>query len=332
MSVRLAFLGVAHVHAPGYAALLRTHPDVELLGFSEDDAGQARTFAERSGLKHLPEADLLAQQPGGVIVCAENARRLAPVQAAAAAGAHILCEKPIATTLADAQAMRVACERAGVRFVTAFPARFSPAARSLAAALPSLGGVLAYNGVNHSVAPDRVQPWFSDPLLAGGGAGMDHIVHLADLLRLFGEVPTQVYAQLLPVQEWTIAQHPDTDAAGLVSLTLASGAVASIDCSWSRPPGYPRWGELRLEVVAERGLYTLDLFAEILKVTGESRTWAGYGADLDAALLTDFLRVCRTGQPGAATWQDGYEALRVVLAAYASARSGQPTALTGNEV
>ena len=330
MTLRLALLGVAHVHAHAYVSALQAREDVEILGFYEEDPPASRAFSQLSGLKARPLDELLRLRPHGAVVCSETARHLPLVQAAARAGAHVLCEKPIAITEADALSMKVACAAAGVQFVTAFPARFSADVRALARQVRSgdLGAVLSYSGVNHSVAPDREAPWFSDVSLSGGGAGMDHIVHLADLLRFLGERPVEVYARLLAVPEWVRPESVATDAAGLVTLRLASGATASIDCSWSRPPGYPRWGQLRLDVTASRGLVSLDLFSSHLKVSGARYGWAGYGPDLNVLMLEDFLRVCREGGPGRADWQDGYEALRVVRAAYASASSGQPVRLS----
>jgi len=338
VTLRLALLGVAHVHAEAYAALLRGREqrqgDVQLLGFSEADPALARDFALGTGLTCLPLGEVLAAGPHGVIVCSETSGHLDLVRAAAGAGAHVLCEKPIAIHEQDALSMEQACTAAGVQFVTAFPARFSAGVQALGQAIGSgeLGAALAYTGVNHSVAPDRHHPWFSRPELSGGGAGMDHIVHLADLLRFFGERPAEVYARLRPVPEWvrpdagSLGEH-GPDAAGLVTLRLASGATASIDCSWSRPPGYPRWGQLRLDLVASRGVACLDVFAQQLQVSGAGYGWEGYGPDLNASMLDDFLRVCRTGAAGRADWRDGYEALRVVRAAYASAASGQPVPL-----
>ncbi|ULH17616.1 Gfo/Idh/MocA family oxidoreductase (plasmid) [Deinococcus sp. KNUC1210] len=329
MTVRLALLGVAHVHALGYAALLRDRDDVHLLGFSETDPELARIFAAHSGLKALPLEELLKARPDGVIVCSETAHHLPLVEAAAAAGAHVLCEKPIAVTDEQAQAMNQVCRAAGVQFVTAFPARFSPDVQRLRQQLQGggLGSVLTYSGVNHSVAPDHEHPWFGDLLLAGGGAGMDHIVHLADLLRHFGEQPAEVYARFLPVPAWVHADHADIDAAGLVLLRLTSGATASIDCSWSRPRGYPRWGHLQLNVVAAFAMLSLDVFAQTLNVSGAAYRWAGYGPDLNALMLADFIRVCGDARPGRADWQDGYEALKIVHAAYDSAAADQPVRL-----
>lgn len=322
--IRVALLGVAHVHAGGYAAWLGTQTDVDVVGFAENDPELAREFAQNTGLRHLPLAALLAAAPQGVIVCSETAHHRAHVEAAAQAGAHILCEKPIATTLDDAHAMLAACTRAGMVFHTAFPVRYSSAVQELRAALHAgqLGTVLSYSGVNHSVAPDHERGWFSDSRLAGGGAGMDHIIHLADLLHHLGERVDAVYAQLRPVPEWLISGRDSTDAAGLVTLTLASGAVATIDCSWSRPHTYPRWGHLTVDVTGTAGLRSLDAFAEYVTVTSiHGRHWAGYGSDLNAAMLRDFLRVCSGHTVSVlADGQDGLRALKVVLAAYQAAR------------
>ncbi|PNY81672.1 Gfo/Idh/MocA family protein [Deinococcus koreensis] len=331
---RIALLGVAHVHAEGYAAWLSVQADVEVIGFAEDDPEVAQDFEATTGLQWRPLPGLLAARPHGVIVCGETVQHRTHVEGAARAGAHVLCEKPLATTLEDAQALLDACTRAGVTLHTAFPVRYSPAVRQLRAHIQGgdLGDLLAYSGVNHSVSPDHERAWFSDLALAGGGAGMDHIIHLADLLHHLGERVQSIHARLIPVPAWTIPGHEQTDAAGLVTLKLASGAVATVDCSWSRPRAYPRWGHLKLDVTGTAGMRSLDAFAEHLSVTtGQGRRWAGYGADLNAAMLRDFLTVCGGGEAGLlASGQDGLEALRVVLAAYESERAGRVVELSAD--
>lgn len=329
--VRIAMLGVAHVHAGGYATWLNAQPDVQVIGFSEDNPHSAAEFASQTGWQHYPPSELLALGPHGVIICSETVRHRPLVEAAARAGAHILCEKPLATTLDDAQAMRAACQAAGVQFYTAFPVRYSPAVRQLREGVQSgqLGQVLSYTGINHSVCPDRDAAWFSDAALAGGGAGMDHIVHLADLIGFYGERAKSVYARLIPVPEWVLPEHSAVDAAGLVTLQLASGAMATMDCSWSRPRTYPRWGHLKLDVSGTGGMRSLDAFADSLTVTNpQGRQWAGYGPDLNAAMLREFVNACRGQRPQhLADWEAGFEALRIVLAAYASQQMGQPVRL-----
>jgi predicted dehydrogenase len=330
--MKLGILSLAHVHADGYLALLQTFPEVTLLGFSDDDAERAKATEARTGVRWLgSDAALLAARPDAVIVCSENAKHRAAVELAAAAGAHVLCEKPIATTLEDALAMREACERHGVTFMTAFPMRFDVSVQALQAMLArgELGRVYGINGINHSECPRVHRAWFADRQLAGGGAVMDHIVHLADLYRwLFASEIATVYAE---VGNPFLPGEVEVDTAGLATVTLESGIFASIDCSWSRPESYPRWGHLKLEVVGERGTVALDAFAQYLTLYSRHAprqpSWVQWGSDPNRAMLEAFLDSVRHGTPPPVTWRDGYEALRVALACYAASARGEVVAL-----
>src|SRR5574341_2540879 len=104
--IRIGIMSAAHVHAEGYLAILRSAKGVECVGIADDDPGRAATLGRDLGVRVWPAYDdLLAQRPDGVIVCAENTRHRALVEMAAHAGVHVLCEKPLATTLTDARAM-----------------------------------------------------------------------------------------------------------------------------------------------------------------------------------------------------------------------------------
>lgn len=327
--MRIGILSFAHLHAEGYAALLKAWPSVELVGFSHEGAEEARHYAAAYGLRWFGRPqDLLAEGLDGVIVCSENARHLELVEQAAEAKVSILCEKPIEVSLEAAQRMRAACERNGVQFMTAFPMRFAPAAQSVQAAVRSgeLGAIYGVNGINHSEIPKAHRAWFADKERAGGGAVMDHVVHLADLLRwYFGAEITEVYAE---VDNLFYPQEVAVDTAGLLLVALENGVQASIDCSWSRPTWYPRWGHLKMEVVGERGTVVMDAFAQHLHLysRGAARpySWPGFGPNPDAALLQEWLSSLREHRAPSVTWNDGYQALRVALAAYQSAQAQAP--------
>ncbi|MFB9991013.1 Gfo/Idh/MocA family protein [Deinococcus oregonensis] len=332
--MRVGLLSFAHVHAEQYQALLRAMPGVELVGFW-DDSVNANGYAQRFALqRYLTPQQLLAQALDAIIICSETSRHREFVELSARAGVHILCEKPIALTLNEAEAMREICVKHGVTFMTAFPMRFDPSCSALRQAVQQgqLGGILGINGVNHSENPAVHRAWFADPALSGGGAVMDHVVHLADLLRwCFACEVAEVYAAL----QWTGGAGELTaplDTAGLVLLTLTNGVQASIDCSWNRPATYPRWGHLKLDVVGTEGLMVIDAFAEHLTVYAPDVShpvqWPGFGADPNQAMLSAFLEAVRCQEAPPVSWQDGYEATRVVLAAYASAQQGQPVRLS----
>ncbi len=329
--LRVGILSFAHVHADGYATLLQSNPDVEFIGFSEPDAARGESASRTHGAaRFATHQELLEQKPDAVIVCCENFGRMELVQMAAQAGAHVLCEKPIEVSLSRALAMRDACEGAGVRFMTAFPMRFDPTIELLRQRVLNgdLGRVYGVNGINHSENPSVHRAWFAQRALAGGGAVMDHTVHLADIYRwIFGAEIQSVHAEIGN----PFRPDLDVDTAGIALLTLQNGVFASIDCSWSRPATYPRWGHLKLEVVGERGALDVDAFAQHLTVYSNRNpravTWANWGSDPNAAMLQSFFSSIRNDTDVSVTWRDGFEALRVALACYESNEMGQPVNL-----
>ncbi len=324
--IRIGILSTAHVHADGFAAILKNTPNLEILGFSEPHAARAEAFSLSTGLKHFPtHAALMAERPDAIILCSETALHLPLTRLAARGGAHILCEKPIATTLEDALQMQEICQTAGVKFMTAYPMRFDSSLVSLKKRLAQndLGRVLAIIGVNHAENPMHRRAWFADKALAGGGAVMDHTVHLTDLYRwLLEQEVSSVQAEISN----PFFPNLDIDSAGFATLVLGSGATrvpTSIDCSWSRPVGiYPRWGHLKLEVMLEAGAFEIDAFAQKLQLFSSNAprvaNWLGWGLSATANMVNAFLEAVRSDTPVPITWQDGYAGLQVALACYDS--------------
>ena len=330
--MRVGILSFAHVHADAYASLLPAFEDVEVIGFSDTDPIRGRQATDAYGLRWFERhEDLVAAGPDALVICSENANHRDHVELAAAAGCHVLCEKPIASTLADAEAMKRAVDRAGVTFMTAFPMRFELSTIALKAMIDrgDLGRVRAINGINHAEIPRRHRAWFADPELAGGGAVMDHTVHLLDLYRwLLGGEARTVYAEV------GNPFHPDVevDTAGLITVGFEDGVFATIDCSWSRPEAvYPSWGHVKMELFGERGATEVDVFAQHLDLYSASESpqasWLGWGANSDLAMIEAFLACVRDGGEPPVTWNDGYQALRVALAAYESAERSAPVVL-----
>ncbi|CAM3540073.1 Gfo/Idh/MocA family protein [Isoptericola cucumis] len=331
--LRVAVLSFAHVHAASYVRLLRDRPDVELITADPDaatspaDEVRGRPFAEQLGAPYVDTyAEAFAWGPDVVIVCSENARHRDVVLAAAEAGAHVLCEKPLATRVDDAEAMIAACDAAGVQLMTAYPVRFSPEFATLRGLVDAgaLGTVLGGTGTNNGKVPAG-RAWFTDPELAGGGALADHVVHVADLLdALLGEDAVAVRAVTNRVL------HGDdprvrAETGGLVSITYAGGAEVTVDCSWSVPDGAPTWGGLTLQVVGTGGTVEIDPFGarvDGLVAGGTQQAWLGFGANLDALMLEHFLDCVRTGATPGPDGRTGLRTLRVVAAAQESVATG----------
>lgn len=330
--MRIGIMSVAHLHAEGYIHNLRQSPGVEVIGFSETDSGRGEQFSAQFNARWFSSHKaLLAEGLDGVVVCSENAAHRELVDLAARAGAHVLCEKPIEVALADAEAMRDVCAANHVRFMTAFPIRFAPSVLSVKAMLErgELGRLYAVNGINHSEIPREHRAWFAQKALSGGGAVMDHTVHLVDALRWYlGCEVTEVYAE---VDNLFYPGEVDVDTAGLVLLTFENGVFASVDCSWSRPTTYPRWGHFKMDILGENGFVTMDPLTQYLtlysKHTARHPTWIGWGPDSNQGMIDEFISSIREQREPTVSWNDGYEALKVALSCYESAEARQPVLL-----
>ena len=326
--IRIGILDTAHGHAHSYAAGLRAIAGVELIGVADDDAQRGQAFAERHGIPAFESAEaLLAEGLDGVVICSANLHHRPLTELAARHTRHILCEKPIATTMADAQAMIDACANTGAKLQIAFPVRFAPPVMRLRALLQSgaLGQIYSLKATNHGQMPGG---WFVDRALSGGGAVIDHTVHVIDLLRWFFDAEvSEVYAE---VGTGLLHDGLGIDDAGLLSFTLSNGAYGTLDTSWSRPAAFPTWGDVTIEVVAERGWARLDAFKQQFAVYSNHATkaeWVGWGGNMDLGLMRDFVGMIAEGRDPSITGLDGLRALQVALAAYQSAADGIPIAI-----
>jgi predicted dehydrogenase len=326
--VRVGLLSAAHVHADAYADLLLEMPGVELIGLADEDEEQGRTFTRAHGVPYLGDRDaLLGERPDAVVVTSPNAHHRADVEGLAAAGIGILCEKPLATTVDDAVAIVRACRAGGVPLMTAFPMRFSPPLLAVAGDVRdgTIGRVCAVASVNQGELPSRHRAWFVDPELCGGGAVMDHTVHVIDLLRwMLEREVTEVWAATNRILHADRVAQVETG--GLI-LVHFGDVIVTIDCSWSRPDSYPTWGGLAFEFVGERGVLEVDAFRQrfTLHEAGEAHArWVYWGSDPNAGMLAAFIDAVREASEPPISGVDGLRAVEVVAAAYASAASGEP--------
>lgn len=325
--VRVAMLSFAHSHAEAYARILTALPDAEIVAIADDDVARGQDAAGRFGTEFTADwrETVARDDVDAVVICSENARHAEMTIAAAEAGKHVLCEKPLATTMDDAEAMIATCARAGVKLQTAFPVRFSAPVVAFGQAIRAgqVGTPLAVIARNPGTCP---MGWFVDPGLAGGGAVMDHTVHVIDVLRhIFEAEVTEVYAEV-----GTRIYDIPVDDTGLVMFRMSNGLRGSLDTSWSRPKNWPIWGGVEIEVVGELGALRLDAFndtLEVAEIEGPSYGWQSVEPSGDPEMVAAFVESVKRDEPVRVTGEDGMRALQVALAAYESARSHEPVAV-----
>jgi UDP-N-acetylglucosamine 3-dehydrogenase len=323
--IRIGILSQAHPHAHSYSHSLAQDPAVDLVGIWDEDPVAGAGLAAARGTRYFADlSELLSQGLDGAMIASENSYHRRLTEAAAKAGVRaILCEKPIATTVADAQEMIDACAASGSKLAIAFPCRFSPVFQRLNDAVHAgkLGTIVAIRATNHGKCPFG---WFVEPEKSGGGAIIDHTVHVADANRvLLGAEAVEVYAE-----SGNNMYHQSWEDCGFLTITYNNSVFTTLDSSWSRPnKSFPTWGDVTLEVIGTDGIASMDMFRQSAILHTESdghTTELGWGSNIDAAMVADFLTLAGGGEsPTIATGHDGLKALEVALAAYESVRMRQ---------
>lgn len=322
--MRVAILSTAHVHFDLFSQALKECRGVEFVGIHDADPEKGRRKADAYGTGYFDRLGDALDQCDAVVVCSENALHEELTLAALEAGKHVLCEKPLSISVASAEKMAKKAEETGLVLATAFPMRFNTPVNNMKKALSqgAIGQILAFHGTNQGQCPGG---WFVDRELAGGGAVTDHTVHLLDLMRwLSGSEVKKVYAE---IDSFLYSRSPIDDV-GHVQLEFENGVIADIDPSWSRPPGYPTWGGLTLRVTGSGGSIDLDAFAQNIHLYTDERThWEPWGDNEYLSMIEGFVRAIRREPTELATAWDGVEAVKVVEAAYLSAREGEVVSL-----
>ena len=303
------------MHAWGYVSALQSCGEARVTAVWDHEAKRKDTFALKAGLQQAESIDDLLERVDAVVITSSNRSHSEYAEHAANAGKPILCEKPLVTNAEEALRMTEAV-KGKVPLMTAFPCRFAPSYVRLKERVKNgdIGAMKAVCATNRGRCPFD---WFVDVEQSGGGAMIDHTVHVADLLRdLLGEEPSLVQAQTgsnMYGEEWE-----DT---AMLTLEYPSGVFASLDSSWSRPQTYKTWGDVTMNVVGERGVIELDMFSQDVEIWGDSHSVGSYGSSLDAALVREWLGSIQEDRDPCVGLEDGLAAARVAIAAYQSALS-----------
>jgi 1,5-anhydro-D-fructose reductase (1,5-anhydro-D-mannitol-forming) len=267
-------------------------------------------------------AAALATPAEAVYISSTNEKHRDQALAAIAAGRHVLCEKPLAMTLADARAMVAAAHARGVTFATNHHLRCAGSHRAIRALIAEgrIGRVLSLR-IFHAVhLPPHLQGWRIDNPAAGGGVIADITVHDADTARfLLGETPATVVAQMA-----VSGMGRGVEDSAMSVWTMPSGAMVMAHESFTH-----RFAGTGLEVhgtegsIIATGVMTQRPVGRIELVTERGRQEIGFsGHDLYVQGVADFAAACAGRGRPAATGEDGIASLAVALAVRAAAGTG----------
>jgi predicted dehydrogenase len=331
------------MHLPAFAKI----PGARIVAVAARTEASAREAATRFDIGHwTSEYRELLEDPSVDVVDVVTPNFLHAQLAieAADAGKHVICIKPLALNLDEADAMIDAAARNGTRLLYAENVPFIPAVQRMReiveeGAIGDIFRVKACEGI-----PGPHAPWFFDRRLSGGGATIDMAVHSIAFCRLFaGAEVESVYAEA-----GTFVHHERTDAEDTVVLTLrfTNGAIGQCEDSWSLAGAM----DSRFEVFGTSGRILVDnLHRQPLQVVSDAGYsyfrdsptsglgWtfplpiSGEVADGHLAMLSHFVDSIRGGLPSLSEAAEGRAVLAVVEAASRSAKSGRREAVRVRE-
>ena len=323
--VGAGFMGTTH--AAGWA-----ETPAEIIGFTAETTQESGALARRYNAKVYPSLDAMLPDVDVIDICSPTHLHHEMVLRAAAAGKHIVCEKPLARTTAQAQEMVTACEKAGVRLLVAHVVRFFPEyALAHSAVVEGQVGRLAVIRLHRgSYRPKKpAGNWFLDEVKSGGIL-MDLMIHDYDFARwVAGEVESVSARRVTQL-------HPDAPVDyGLVILSHRSGALSHIAGAWAYPP--PTF-HTHLEIAGDRGLIEFDsdgtapIHNLILKTGGSDAPDVAIPSSPVSespytTQIKEFYRALAEGKMTRVSATDGLAAVQITEAALESAHTGQPVKL-----
>jgi len=325
---KIAVISVAHIHSHAFCKQLCELASAKAphVIWDEDEA-RGTKYAKEFGCPFEPDLDKVLADSAvqGFVVCAENTRHLPLLRKVLPLGKPTLCEKPLATTVADVEEIVALARKYRTPLTSGYFQPFNEGNRGVLQLLKAsaLGKVTHLNFRNaHHAAYGRwfdspELAWFAEPELSGGGALLDMGTHAVHLLRHLGGPVDSVWAMHANFS----GNYPKVDDYGLIILKFASGVVGRVEAGWVFTGGHGG-----LEVIgSERSVWSADGLkmggpgkpAEPVP-NGESRPdrirrlLAMVRGEVATDELSEDLEACR-------------DAVRIMAAAYESARTGSWT-------
>ncbi|MGI8869284.1 MAG: Gfo/Idh/MocA family protein [Mycobacteriales bacterium] len=340
----MGVIGAGGISRFAHLPNLKRNPRVDLVAVADVDGEKAKNAAADFGIPgcYTDYDELLADpRVQAVTVTTWPTAHAAPVIAAARAGKHILCEKPIAPTLPEANAMVAAAEDAGVKFAMGYQHRFGTQL-NLVKRLLDEGFVGRPMGMTQvGIGPSRHGvSWFLRKDLAGGGVLMDWGIYTAHtILWLMGPVQS-VYATSAifrpDVQVGDeLLKDVDVEDTVMATMRFASGAMGSWYAAWAVAAAHHSMSIDGSDgsLLTSREQPGVNAYSKSFDEPDHLRGWRNIVTpepplgELHYRKLAHLVDAVLDDRPLQFTGADGRDALELVEAIYRSAESGRPVTL-----
>ncbi len=329
--LKVAMLGMAHVHANGYGEHVQRHTDAKMVCIWDDDPARGKAASEKFGVPWYDDLDKVCSSDDveAVVINAPTSQHPQVMKAALKYKKHIFTEKALTVTTSDADEIVKLVHESGVKFMISLPSRTRSEILFMKSVLDKglLGKITMMRArVAHNAALDKWfhggSAWFADEKLAGGGALFDLGCHTTDVMRWFMGEPKSMVAK---IQNFSDVYPIDDNSVAVIE--FKNGALGILDTSWVHRAGanpyeiYGTDGYVGLNASPNGGLL---LNSTQLK-SGDIQ---GYimPTNLPKALpmpMDQWISAILHGTPMTITVDDGRNLTQLLEGTYRAARSGK---------
>lgn len=323
MTIGIGLIGASRIARDSMIPVFADHPDCELVSVYSSNPERGKAYAAANGIKRAAASvDELVNDPEvhAVYISTTNELHHPQLIAAAKAGKHVLCEKPIAMTVAEGEEMIAACRDAGVVMATNHHLRNAAPIRKLKELVAdgAIGKPIAARVFHAVYLPDNLQGWRINDPSAGGGVVMDIVVHDIDTLRfILGTEASEVISM-----SQTAGMGESVEDGNMAVFRFEDGLLAQVHTAFTvKYAGegielHGTKGSLRVTgVLGRRPGSTISL----TNAGGEQHISVEHQS-LDAATVRDFVAAVKgEGEPTAS----GEDGLASMVAALACLQAGQ---------
>ena len=323
-------------HIPEYAG----HPQARLAGFYDLNQERARELAEKWGGKAYSSWEEMLADPGidAVSVCVANNAHAQLSIAALRAGKHVLCEKPMATTLADCEAMVAAARESGKFLMIGQNQRLTKAHQKARELVENgtLGKILTFRTTFGHGGPETwsVDPgkntWFFDKSKAAMGAMADLGIHKTDLIQyLLGQTVVETTAKVTTLDKrGADGQLIGVDDNAICIYRMSGGAMGTMTASWTfygvEDNSTVLYGTKGILRIYDDPAYSLKLItAEGEKVLYELEAIQTNDNQTKSGVIDCFMDCLVNNTPPAISGQSVLTAMRAVFASLESSETGK---------
>ncbi len=343
----VGIIGFHHLHSLDYLPHFEAIVQTEVRAVAEADPVYLKQVCGRTGIDGYVDYNaLLAREDIGLVaILLPHSECPEAVERAAAAGKHVIVEKPMADTSEGIRRMISATGEAGVALSSPYCWRAHPASRKIKELVDGglLGQIVALEGRCAAGSPLRylengISPWLNQRAVAGGGPMHNLGTHWIDLFRWFLQDEVRLATGMVS----HLQHHLDIEDNSFGIVKFRSGATATLDISYSVPKAYPAGRDLFIGLRGTLGSASWSpawggTADEVFVVSDHpdfaggpqttlriaSQATDGYGGVSGRMYLNETVDAILDGRTPGITGMDGLRAVEVVEAIYASAETGR---------